>query len=242
MAPQPRSYRSQGVVLRTYKLGEADRIVVMLTEEHGKVRAVAKGVRKTRSRLGNRLEPTSHVRVQLYAGRGDLQTITQTETIEGFPALRDDLDRLMAASAMLEVVDHMSLEGEPNPDMYKMLVGALRTVAGEHPPLTVAGFFWKLLALEGFAPMVDQCISCGATEELEMFDLNDGGVRCSGCRAGRPISPEALQIINMMISGQLGAALALPMGAASHEVNTLAAAAVEHHVERRLKSLAILRG
>lgn len=237
-----RSYRSQGVVLRTYKLGEADRIVVLLTEEHGKVRAVAKGVRKTRSRLGNRLEPTSHVRVQLYAGRGDLQTITQTETIEGFPALRDDLDRLMAASAMLEVVDHMALEAEPNPDMYKMLVGGLRTVAGDHPPLTVAGFFWKLLALEGFAPMVEQCISCGATDELEMFDLNDGGVRCSGCRAGRPVSPEALQIIKMMIGGQLGAALALPIGAASHEVNTLAAAAVEHHVERRLKSLAILRG
>lgn len=237
---ESRSYRSQGVVLRTYKLGEADRIVVLLTEEHGKVRAVAKGVRKTRSRLGNRLEPTAHVAVQLYRGRGDLQTITQTETIEGFQSLREDLDRLTNAAAMLEAVDHMALEDEPNPAMYKMLVGGLRTAAGDNPPLTVAGFFWKLLALEGFAPMLDECISCGSTDEIEMFDVNDGGVRCSGCRAGRLVSPDALSIIRMILGGQLVAALALPAGPATQEVHLLAATVLEHHVERRLRSLSTL--
>lgn len=229
------------MVLRTYKLGEADRIAVLLTPDAGKVRAVAKGVRKTRSRLGNRLEPTSYVNAQLYRGRSELQTITQTETIETFSTLREDLDRLTAAASILEATDHMALDGEPNPDMFRMVVGALRTVNQDNPELTVAGFFWKLLALEGFSPMLDECISCGETSELDTFDIDDGGLRCSGCRKGRPISAQAVKIIKMILTGQLGAALALPSAPATQEVNALAAAVLEHHVERRLKSLSVMR-
>jgi len=238
---ESRSYRTEALVLRTYKLGEADRIAVLLTPDAGKVRGVAKGVRKTRSRLGNRLEPTSYVNAQLYKGRSDLQTITQTETIETFTTLREDLDRLTAAASILEAADHMSLEGEANPAMFQMVVGALRTVNRDHPELTVAGFFWKLLALEGFSPMLDECISCGSKTELDTFDIDDGGVRCAGCRRGRPISEQAITIIKMMLGGQLGAALSLPSAPATQEVNALAAAALEHHVERRLRSLTVLR-
>src|SRR4029453_17732995 len=101
-------YRDHGIVLRSWKLGEADRIVSIITRENGKVRAVAKGVRKPSSRFGSRLEPTSHLSLQLYHGRGDLDTVTQVETIDRFGSLRDDLDRWARASAMLEAVDQVS--------------------------------------------------------------------------------------------------------------------------------------
>ena len=102
-------YRADGIVLRTWRLGEADRIVVLLTPENGKVRAVAKGVRKTRSKFGGRLEPTSHVAVQLYAGRGDLDIVTQAETIDRFESLRLDADRFAE-------VDEVDMEHLLSPD------------------------------------------------------------------------------------------------------------------------------
>ena len=141
-------YRDEAVVVRTYKLGEADRIIVLFTRDRGKVRAVAKGVRKTSSRFGARLEPTSHIAVQLYEGR-ELDTITQAESLESFRGLRDDLERITRSSSMLEAVDHMSQERERNTKLYTMLVGALRTLAQHDHPLIVPAFFFKLLALEG---------------------------------------------------------------------------------------------
>ena len=113
-------YRDTGVVLRTYKLGEADRIVVLMTAEHGKVRAVAKGVRKTKSRFGGRLEPLSHVSLLLYEGR-ELDMVTQAESIDHFRALRDDLGRLTRGIALLEAVDQLAQEREPNLRLYQML-------------------------------------------------------------------------------------------------------------------------
>ena len=107
-------YRDEGIVLRTYKLGEADRIIVFVTRGRGKVRAVAKGVRKTKSKFGSRLEPMSHVALQLYEGR-ELDIVTQAESIEHFRVIRDDLDRIARASAMLEAVDQMAQEGEVEP-------------------------------------------------------------------------------------------------------------------------------
>src|SRR3954447_17452671 len=140
-------YRDEAIVIRTYKLGEADRIVVLFTRAHGKVRAVAKGVRKTQSRFGARLEPTRHVSLQLYEGR-DLDTITQTESLDHFAAIRDDLDCIGHASAMLEAVEQMTQEREPNAPVFDMLLGALRTLDTEPHPLVVPAFFWKLLAAE----------------------------------------------------------------------------------------------
>ncbi len=123
-------YREHGIVLRTYKLGEADRIVVLMTQSHGKVRAVAKGVRKTKSRFGGRLEPTSHVSLLLYEGR-ELDIISQAESVDHFRAIREDLDRLAAAVNMLEVVDQVAQERESSPRLYQMLLGALRTLAAK---------------------------------------------------------------------------------------------------------------
>ena len=152
-----RLVRDVGVVLRTYRLGEADRIVVLLTRGQGKVRAVGKGVRKTTSKFGARLEPTGHVSVQLYEGR-ELDLVTQAETVEHFRAIREDLDRLTRASSMLEAVDQVAPEREPNPALYEMLVGALRALATRNSPLVAPAFFCKLLALAGVRPVLDRCV------------------------------------------------------------------------------------
>jgi DNA repair protein RecO (recombination protein O) len=231
-------YREQGVVLRTYRLGEADKIVSIVTEGRGKVRAVAKGVRKTKSRFGGRLEPMTHVLLQLYEGR-ELDTITQAETIDTFRAVREDLHRVARAGALLEAVDQMAQEGEPNPHLYRMLVGALRQLAKEDSPLIVAGFYWKLLSQEGFHPVLDACAGCGAEGDeiaLVAFDLEQGGALCRSCRRGSAMSPGALEVMREILGGQLGRALARPASEVTAEVDHLATRALEHHLERRLKA------
>ena len=147
-------YRDRGVVLRTYKLGEADRIVVFLTAGHGKVRAVAKGVRRTKSRLGGRLEPLSHVELLLYEGR-ELDIVTQAEMIEPWRPLREDLGRLAQGMAMAEATEQVAQEREPSEPLYRMLAGALRTLCSRSGPLVVAAFYWKLLSLDGAGPVLD---------------------------------------------------------------------------------------
>ena len=234
-------YRDQGVVLRTIRLGEADRIVSIVTEGHGKVRAVVKGVRKTKSRFGSRLEPMSHVALQLYAGRGDLDTVTQAETVDHFRAIREDLDRLSQATSMLEAVDQVAQEREANPRLYQMLVGALRALAARPvAPLIVPAFFWKLLALEGSQPLLDQCARCGAEDDLVAFELGQGGVLCRSCRQGMPVSPEALDLVRRILGGDLTRVLDEPDGPASLEVRALASYAMEFHLERRIRSLHVL--
>jgi DNA repair protein RecO (recombination protein O) len=229
-------YRDQGVVLRTIKLGEADRIVTLVTEGRGKVRAVAKGVRKTKSRFGGRLEPMTHVAVQMYEGR-ELDTITQAETLDHFRSIRDDLDRVARAQALLEVVDQVAQERQANAALYRMLVGALRALAAANAPLLVPAFFWKLLALEGFQPILDQCATCGTEDDLVAFDLHEGGVLCRSDRRGVAVTPEALDLMRRILGGGLADALNQPATEATHEVSQLATAALEHHLERRLKSL-----
>jgi len=233
-------YRDHAVVLRTYKLGEADRIVVLLTEHHGEVRAVAKGARRSRSRFGARLEPPTHVAIQLYRGRGELDTVAQADTVDHFRPLRDDLASLGRALTMVEVADHVALERQPNPALYRLLLGALRTLAADPSPLVVAGFLWKLLALEGVAPVLDRCVVCGRDDALVAFDVAEGGVVCRDDRRGVPVSPEALGLLRDVLGGRLAAALAEPPGPATAEVDQLALRAAEHHLERRLRSVGVL--
>lgn len=230
-------YRERGVVLRTYRLGEADRIVVLMTAGRGKVRAVAKGVRKTKSRFGGRLEPASHLALQLYEGR-ELDTVTQVESLDHFPGLRDDLDALTGALAVLEAVDQVAVERHADPRLYAMLVGALRALAprGAPPRLVVAGFYWKLLAHDGAAPILDQCARCGRDDvALVAFDLTEGGALCPSCRRGSAVSPEALVVVRQILGGELAAALRHPRGAVADEVAELATVALEAHLERRLR-------
>jgi DNA repair protein RecO (recombination protein O) len=232
-------YRETGIVLRTMRLGEADKIVTIVTEGRGKVRAVAKGVRKTKSRFGGRLEPLSHVSLQLYEGR-NLDTITQAETVDHFRAVREDLDRLAKATTMLEVVDALVQEGEEDPRVLQMLLGALRTLEAAPSPLVVPAFFWKLLAHVGFRPLLDACASCGSDVDLVAFDLDEGGVLCRSCARGTRVTPEALSLLRRILGGDLVAVLAEPPSQAGYEVEHLATRAIEHHLERRMRSVGIL--
>ena len=233
-------YRDEAVVLRTWKLGEADRIVSLHTLARGKVRAVAKGVRRTRSKFGARLEPACHLSVQLYRGRGDLDTVTQAQTIDRFASLRSDPERFARASAMLEAVDHVATAAGADPDRHAMLVRALDTLDRTDSPLVMAGFFLKLLALEGVQPELDECVVCGADEPLEAVDPGLGGVLCRACRRGRPVSTGALGLLRQMLGGGLAAALRRPPDAAADEVSAVATEAMEAHIERRLRSVAVL--
>ena len=231
-------YRDTAVVLRTYKLGEADRIVVLLTEEHGKIRAVAKGVRKTGSKFGARLEPMSHVRLLLSQGR-ELDIVSQAESVETLAPMLADLDHLTAGIAVLEAADQMSLDREPAPQLYRMVVGALRTIAERGGPLVVPAFYWKLLAADGVRPELDMCVRCGEDNQLVAFDMEQGGALCRNCRTGAPLSDEALQTMRMILGGRLNEALDLPASRTTHEVMAHATRALEHHIERRLRTVAM---
>ncbi len=237
-------YRDQGVVLRTWKLGEADRIIVLATAGHGKVRAVAKGVRKTKSRVGGRLEPLTNVSLLLYEGR-ELDVVSQVDTIDHFRAIRDDLERMTDAIALLEAVDQVIQEREANPRLYQMLVGALRALAERRAPLLVPAFFWKLLSLDGAHPLLSQCAGCATPASevaLVAFDLTEGGALCRSCRRGLPMSSDALAMIRRILEGGLAGALGEPAGPVVSEVSELATWALEQHLERQLRSVGLLNG
>lgn len=230
-------YRDAAIVLRTYRLGEADRIVVLLTRRSGKVRSVAKGVRRTRSKFGSRLEPGSHVDVQLHRGRGELDIVTQAETIASHRRTREDLGRLTHASALLEAVDQLALDREPNRRLFDMLVGGLRTIEEDDPALVVGAFFLKLLANEGVEPELSACIECRSTEGPFVWAVDAGGIRCRSCGSGRALSDEALAVSRAVLGGGLRTALTLPEGPVVHEVEDFAARSLEAHLERRLRAL-----
>lgn len=234
--------RDSGVVLRTYRLGEADRIVVLLTEGHGKVRAVAKGVRRTSSKWGARLEPLSHVALMLWQGRSDLAVVNQAEVLDHFRAVREDLERVADGFSMLEVADQLAQESHSDPGLYKMLVGALRALADTRndPRMIVPSFFVKVLAHEGAEPVLDACAQCRrptGTVDLVAFDITEGGALCVECRRGRPVSAAALEVLRQILGGALGRVLCAPRPACADEVAALATEAMEGHLDRRLRAV-----
>jgi len=234
-------YREQGVVLRTYKLGEADRIVVLLTQGEGKVRAVAKGVRKTRSRFGGRLEPFSHVDLSLYRGRGELDTVTQVEVLNPFRALREDYDRVTAGTAMLEAVDQVAQEREAAVRIYLLLVRALRALDGDprDPSVVLDAFLLKLMALEGYRPALAECAGCGGAGPYQRFSTARGGALCERCRTGAEstLDERTVPLLAWLLGGDMDqAASAAPPRAPRREAGTLVKSFVEYHLDRRLRS------
>ncbi|MFN0026652.1 MAG: DNA repair protein RecO [Acidimicrobiales bacterium] len=231
-------YRGTAIVLRTFKLAETDRIAVLLTLEHGKVRAVLKGVRKPSTRHGLRLEPLAHVEVQLYRGR-ELDTVTQVQGIDAFPAIRNDLDRLARGAIMLEAVEASTLDREPDERRFQLLLGALRSLEAADRPLVVSAMLLKLLALDGVVPMLDCCTGCGGSEDLVALDPEAGGARCRACRSGMVLSPRGFELARMVLGGRLGAALNEPRSPDTDALDRVTLAAVERHVERRLRSATV---
>lgn len=232
-------YREQGVVLRTQKLGEADRIVTLLTLGRGLLRVVAKGVRRTSSKFGARLEPFMVADLQLYEGR-TLDTITQASTLGAYgPRISDDYDRYRAGSVMVETAERLS-EGGPAPEQYRLLIGALRTLAqgGIAPELLRDGYLLRAMAAAGWAPGFDECVRCGAPGPHRHLVVQLGGVVCEDCRVpGAPrLEPGSVSLLAALLSGDWDAALAadeLERGQAAGIV----AAYTQWHMERGLRSL-----
>ena len=232
------SYRDNAVVLGTYKFGEADRVVVLLTQYHGKVRAVARGVRKTKSSIGARLEPMSHVDVSLRSGK-DLDTVSEVKLIHTHSNLRTDFDRLNQGLSMLEAVNKLTPDKEPVPHLYEVLSRALHALNQHGSPLMLGAFYWRLLSIEGHGPQIDHCVQCGEEGNIVSFDVLEGGGHCAACRSGVPISSSALDIMRLILGGRMNEALSLDESPAVHEVSQLAMEAMESHLERRLRSLGV---
>lgn len=233
-------YRDDAVVLRTHKLGEADRIIVLFTRGRGKVRAVAKGVRRTKSKFGSRLEPGSIVQAQLYEGR-NLDTVTQVQRTEAPPQARADLDHFGRLTVLLEIIDSVSVEAESNPAMFKLLTGAVRELGRQPNPMIVPAFTMRLLSLEGVQPSFDQCVRCGSAGDIVGVNLAEGGVICAGCPpTGERISARALEVFRLLADGKVRQVLDTTPLNAQHDVEGFAGRMVEQYLERRLKTSAVL--
>ncbi|HVL80290.1 MAG TPA: DNA repair protein RecO [Actinomycetota bacterium] len=174
-------YRDQGIVLRGIKLGEADRILSVLTQNHGRIRVVAKGVRKSRSRFGGRIDTFTHVDLQLYPGR-ELDGITQAEIIKRYPRLRSDYRAFTAASAMADAVERTTPERERNVRLFVLLRSGLQALedGAADPALLAYAFLAKAASVAGVHPMLDACTGCGGPDTVAL-SFSGGGVVCGSC-------------------------------------------------------------
>lgn len=233
------TYRDEAVILRTHKLGEADRIVTLLTRYHGQVRAVAKGVRRTASKIGSRLEPFMVADIQFYEGR-NLDTVTQVESIGAYgSAISDDYGSFTVANVMAEVA--MRLTGDERAtQQYLLLVGGLRSLANkEHKPEQILdSYLLRALAVAGWAPNFAECTGCNMAGPHQAFVIQTGGVVCESCK------PPGAAIISTEVTVLLGSLLAgewEQVEASTDEVRARASAIVsaysQWHIDRGLKSM-----
>src|SRR6516225_5117860 len=256
-------YRDDGIVLRTQKLGEADRIITILGRTSGRIRAVAKGVRRTKSRFGARLEPFTHVDLMLHTGRS-LDIITQAEVIRPYgEPLAGDYPRYTAGVAMLETAERFTpVEKEPALRQLLLLIGGLRTLGdGEHAPgLVLDAFLLRSLAVAGYAPVLQECARCGAPgsgapgsgapgsdragdrpaggRKLPAFAVAAGGMVCASCRPPGAASPAAPTVALMLalLTGDWDLAV---RSERRHRVECsgLVAAYLQWHLEHSIRSL-----
>jgi DNA repair protein RecO (recombination protein O) len=234
-------YRDEGVVLRTQKLGEADRIITVLTRSHGRVRAVGKGVRRTRSKFGSRLEPFTHVDLQVYAGRS-LDVVQQAETLAPYgDRLVGDYARYTAGTAMLETAERLTAEEkEPSTQLFLLMVGGLRALTDEthSPGLVLDAFLLRSLAVSGYAASFEDCARCTRAGPHPFFNVPAGGAVCSGCRPGGSVSPapETFALLGALLTGDWEQADASDQRH-RREASGLVAAYLQWHLERGLRSL-----
>ena len=237
-------YRDQAVVLRTQKLGEADRIITLFTRENGRIKAVAKGVRRTKSRWGARLEPTSHVDLQLYSGRS-LDTITQAVSIENFgDRLSENYQHWTIASAILEAAERFtSHEHEPALQQYLLLIGALKALTYQtyDPSLILDAYLLRSLAVAGYAPSLTNCSICDAPGPHKFFSLVGGGSVCQNCKPSAAATPavETLALMSQLLTGDWAFAVESELRN-RREASGLIAAYLQWHLERGLRSLPLV--
>lgn len=233
--------KTEGIVLRTIRYGEADRILHIYTPHRGRLSAIAKGVRRARSRFGGRLEPFFRLDLVLYEGRGDLLTVTSAETVAGYPRLRDDARALDGGARACEAVARIFDDGEPNPGVYHLLANELALLDREPARAGRANalaFRLKLLLAAGFAPHLAGCASCGEREHLVGFSGAAGGVVCAACEASAfPLDEES----HAFMVAALGRPLAESPDASARALAQAERAIIdtlEHHAHLRLRPVA----
>ena len=233
------TYRDDAIVVRTHLLGEADRIVTLLCKKQGKVRAVAKGVRKTTSRFGSRLQPFNVVDVSLYEGKS-LDIVQQADTIASYSeAISHDYPKYTAAMVMVETADRLT-EHDYQPDHYALLQGGLRSLAdGEHEPgLTVDSYLLRALAIAGWEPSLDACAVTGEAGDHRAFVVSMGGIVAANIApAGSPkLGDGTKELLVALLAGDWSQAEAAPHRVHS-EASGIIAAYTQYHLERHVRSL-----
>jgi DNA repair protein RecO (recombination protein O) len=232
-------YREQGIVLRTYKLGETDRIVNLLTQGRGKVRAVAKGVRRPGSKFGGRLEPFSHVDLQLYEGR-NLDIINQAELITPFTAVREDFALSACGSAMVEAADRVAQEDERSNGLVLLLLDGLRALAThpEHPSAVLDAYLLRLASVAGYHPYLDACANCGNPGEHRVFHLAAGGLLCGVCApsGSHTFDPRVIDQLRSLAAGDLRQLELQPDARIRRAAGTLVNSFLTYHLGKPLKA------
>ena len=245
-----RTYRTEAIVLRRKDFGEADRLLTLFTPELGKVRAVAKGIRKLRSRKAGHLELFTCAKLLLAKGR-DLDIVAQAETVNAYRPLREDLLRGAYASYAVELLDRFTPEAQENRELYALLREALRWFGDSPDPALTARYYeLHLLGLAGFQPQLQRCVVCGnkIVAEDQFFSAADGGAVCPNCarqqaRPGAaPISTNALKLLRYFQAHPYGKVAALAVRPAAHaELERVLARYITHLLERQLKSIQFIK-
>ena len=237
----PGLYKDEGIVLKTIKLGEADRIVTLYLREHGKVRAVAKGIRKTKSRFGARLEPFTQAQLLIYKGR-NLDTITGVDIVTSFDEIRCDYRRLTSAAALVEMVEKITPEREGALSTYALLLAGLQALAVDTSGTIVPAFLVKLLSLSGYHPQLTVCAGCAHVgEPLGAFSSAFGGAVCENCwredRDSMRFGPDRIALLARLLNAEFGQEADANTAI---EVTQVLRHYAEYHLERPLRSLQLL--
>lgn len=237
-----RTFRERAFVLRTYKLGEADRIIVFLGETSGQFRAVAKGIRRTSSRFGARLQPFNLVDVQCHRGRGDLHTVTGAETLSAYSsAIAAKYETFTNAKLVIEGVQRVTEGRElPDPEQFALLHGALHTLASSSRPaaLVATSYLLRLASIEGWRPTLEQCANCGAHGWHQHFSPASGGSMCDECASPDSVGVRAcvLELMDALMKADWDRAAELSRNEWGAAMD-LAGAWVQWQVEQRLRAL-----
>jgi len=229
--------KTEAVVLRSMRYGEADRIMHLYTPNRGRVSAIAKGVRRARSRFGGRLEPFFRLRIELHEGRGELLTVTGAQTVDGHARLRGDALALDAAARACDAVGRLFETSEPHPGVFNLLCRKLSLLDEQPSSATRAAalaFRLKLLLAAGLAPQLGACACCGEHEHLVGFSGAAGGVVCGACEAASfPLAEEGHGFMTEALGRPLTEVPKAPEEALG-QVERAIAATLEHHAHLRL--------
>lgn len=239
------SYRTHGIILRTYKLAEADRIILLLTPDRGQIRAVAKGVRRISSKFGSTLEPFMHTRLQLVPRR-NLDVIVQTETIHPYGImLTNDYDSFGAASAMVETAEQLTRDDDPAEaaPQYRLLHGAIAALTrrAAAPMMLLTSYLLRALTIAGWAPTFQECSKCGLAGHHNWLSVPLGGVVCDDCALPQTpyVTDDVVQLLAALLAGDWSTVDVAPPGQ-TRQATSFVAQYLQYHLEKNLQSLSVM--